>query len=198
MDYQIQSLFADPLYSSSFDITENQTKFIKNLKYDKNELNDLSQNKQILDSPELTSLKTFIEHHLNSYFKNVLGAGDELKPFISQSWVNKAGRGEAHPPHTHSNCNVSGVYYVEVNENDGLMFARRNNLYYKIYPKNINQYNAFNVLVPIKKGLLYLFPSDVFHSVPKNEDNNIRYSLAFNGFAKGKWGSYENLTYLEV
>jgi uncharacterized protein (TIGR02466 family) len=198
MNYEIRSIFPDPLYSSTFEITQEQINFVKNLEYTQNVHNSFSKNKFVLDYPELKSLKNFIELHLNSYYKNILGAGDELKPFITQSWVNRSFQNEFHHPHTHSNCNVSGVFYIEVNEGDRLCFSRRNNLYHKIYPKVINEFNAFELFVPVKNNLLYLFPQDVYHRVPENENNKPRYSLAFNGFAKGKWGDIENLTYLEI
>ena len=45
-------------------------------------------------------------------------------------------------------------------------------------------------------GMLLLFPSYLFHSVPINNTKNIRSSLAFNVVPKSNLGSEENLTEL--
>ena len=36
---------------------------------------------------------------------------------ITGMWANKLKVGESHPPHTHSNNFLSGVYYLEAGEN---------------------------------------------------------------------------------
>ena len=45
-------------------------------------------------------------------------------------------------------------------------------------------------------GLLALFPSYLFHSVPVNESDKVRSSVAFNVVPKNSLGQEENLTEL--
>ena len=51
-----------------------------------------------------------------------------------------------------------------------------------------NIWNSSNWELPTKAGDLILFPSYLTHSVPKNESNEKRISLAFNYFLEGTLG----------
>jgi len=63
------------------------------------------------------------------------------------------------------------------------------------------QYNTFNsatFMLPMKKGELILFQSNLEHSVPTNQSDEERISLSFNTWAKGNLGNKKDLTYLPL
>ena len=57
-------------------------------------------------------------------------------------------------------------------------------------------YNMMNMNVQMEKNDLFLFPSDVSHSIEKNSSNQPRYSIAFNSFVKGQLGQYDHANLL--
>jgi uncharacterized protein (TIGR02466 family) len=107
--------------------------------------------------------------------------------------------------HTHPNSLISGVfYYGEEDENiPAISFHKPvvgTNVSY-LSPKyqsdrRKSQYAWDSFSVNYTPGLLLLFPSYVFHSVPVNKSKLTRKSLAFNVLPKGKIGDEHSLTEL--
>ena len=146
----------------------------------------------------MKQVKIFIEQHLQNYMDQIWNPKDEVKPFLTQSWLNFTNPGESHHPHNHSNAFISGVYYIKTLPTDFLNFDREN-CFIKIYPLNANIYNSPQISIQANQGDLLLFPPNVVHFTNKNETDNLtRISLAFNAFIKGDIGSVENLTYLKI
>ena len=61
-----------------------------------------------------------------------------------------------------------------------------------------NDYNNGMYSVKMSTSELVLFPSNTRHSVPINNNDEIRYSLSFNTFVNSTIGSTDKLTYLNV
>ena len=53
-------------------------------------------------------------------------------------------------------------------------------------------------MLPMKRGELILFPSNLTHSVPTNLGEEERISLSFNTWPKGNMGDIKSLTYLPL
>jgi len=53
-------------------------------------------------------------------------------------------------------------------------------------------------MLPMKRGELILFPSNLTHSVPLNQFEEERISLSFNTWPKGNMGDINSLTYLPL
>ena len=53
-------------------------------------------------------------------------------------------------------------------------------------------------MLPMKRGELILFPSNLSHSVPINQSDEERISLSFNTWPKGNMGDIKSLTYLPL
>ena len=64
--------------------------------------------------------------------------------------------------------------------------------------KEFNHFNSATFMLPMKKGELILFPSNLQHSVPANQSDEERISLSFNTWAKGSLGDEKSLTYLPL
>ena len=107
--------------------------------------------------------------------------------------------------HTHPNSLISGVFYygepapntpaIKFHKMSGGMNV--NQLQAKTKPdKRPSKYAWENFSVNFEPGLLVIFPSYLFHSVPVNESDKIRSSVAFNVVPKSNLGQEENLTEL--
>lgn len=52
--------------------------------------------------------------------------------------------------------------------------------------------------MPVKEGMIIIFPSNLKHSVDKVKEDKTRISLSFNSFVKGSLGDKENLTEVKL
>ena len=71
--------------------------------------NRQSEDTFVLDKPELSNIKAFIESKIHKFVTEIFSSKDQL--IITQSWINKSGKGESHHEHVHPNSMVSGVWY---------------------------------------------------------------------------------------
>ena len=116
---------------------------------------------------------------------------------ITQSWVNRSGKGESHHGHMHPNSIISGVWYPIIDETlPPIQFQRRDPPQIMLQSDKFNNINSETYFLPLKAGELILFPSNLRHSVPANKYDKERVSLSFNTWPKGSMGSIDRLTYL--
>ena len=161
--------------------------------------NRQSKDTFILDNPELKSIRTFIQEKLDYYASKIYNFVDDL--VITQSWLNKNGKGELHHQHHHPNSIISGVWYPVIH--DGLPPIRftkteERDISMTIRKGGFNFFNSHNFNMKLNKGELILFPSYLKHSVPPNQSDEERISLSFNTWSKGSLGQKEHLTYLPL
>ena len=204
LDGEIVQLFAIPLIVSSYkDDYSKELEWIHNVECGiKNEnsnirvkFNRQSTDTFILDRPELVNIRSFIETKIHEYVSVVMQSDDEM--VITQSWLNKNKRGESHHEHVHPNSIISGVWYPQVNkELPPIEFKNKDQRDVMLSVKNYNQFNCSTFLLPLNKGELIIFPSNLQHSVPPNGNDTERISLSFNTWGKGNMGDIQSLTYL--
>ena len=116
---------------------------------------------------------------------------------ITQSWLNRNGKGESHHEHKHPNSMISGVWYPQIHEKlPPIRFKTSEQRDVSFSIERYNHYNSQSFLLPIKVGELILFPSNILHSVPINQSDEERISLSFNTWCKGNLGKEESLTLL--
>tara|TARA_B100000965_G_C19537488_1_gene734063 strand:- start:207 stop:974 length:768 start_codon:yes stop_codon:yes gene_type:complete len=157
--------------------------------------NRQSEDTFILDKPELSRVRQFIELKVKEFVVNIMGSDSEM--VITQSWLNKSGKGESHHEHKHPNSMISGVWYPQIHEKlPPIQFRIGEQRDVSLSIKTFNHFNSAIFLLPMKKGELILFPSNLQHSVPANQSDEERISLSFNTWAKGNLGNKKNLTYL--
>ncbi len=142
----------------------------------------------------LTSLKGKIQNHLNNFTKNCLGTTD-CDFYIKSSWIVKLEKGNYSSSHVHGNSLISGVIYLQSDEQSSLLEFSKDpkyvNLFSSTLEPNIKEYNPFNSNVysaTTRIGSMYLFPSNLSHSVKPHQSNTTRYSLSFDCIAKGIFG----------
>lgn len=151
----------------------------------------------VLDDPMFGVISQFINASLTEYFQEVYRPKNDVVPYVTQSWISYTSTGEHHHKHAHSNSFISGVFYIQTNDNDSICF---HNDGYKALNVETDNYNSFNsdvMYFPVRESMLILFPSSTPHSVDIVGGNDRdRISLAFNTFLKGNIGSKNRLTEL--
>ena len=159
--------------------------------------NRQSEDTFVLDRPELANIRAFIEAKLVKFVKEIMASDDQL--VITQSWLNKAKKGESHHEHVHPNSMVSGVWYPQIHEQlPPIQFRSRNQRDITLSTKTYNTFNSATFMLPMKRGELILFPSNLTHSVPTNQFEEERISLSFNTWPIGNMGDERSLTYLPL
>jgi uncharacterized protein (TIGR02466 family) len=160
-------------------------------------LNRQSNDTFILDKPEMSRVRQFIDIKLKEYVVNIMGSDNEM--IITQSWLNKNGKAESHHEHKHPNSMISGVWYPQIHEKlPPIQFRDSQQRDVSLSIKKYNNFNSTTFMLPMKKGELILFPSNLQHSVPVNSSDEERISLSFNTWAKGNLGNEKHLTYLPL
>jgi len=197
----INGIFPTPVYMSKLDreLTSKELSFIDNTKLDtyNNEGNKTSNENYILNNEEFKSLKEELDARVQDYFNKVISPSNNIKPYITQSWLNYTETNQYHHKHQHPNSLISGVFYINCNEeHDKIKFF--NDKYLSIKPeiKDWNIWNSDTWWFSVKTGDVILFPSSLTHMVETKQGDNTRISLAFNVFIKGTVGNNKNLTEL--
>ena len=124
-----------------------------------------------------TNTIQFIHDSLIEYLLYV-NAQYEVPYFIDASWITKTKKGKFAYEHSHGFSDVSGVYYINTNGEDGnLMFDYIHDSFGNNYI-----FNAMGgkVTAPLENGLLLLWPSNIKHGTQTNSTDNERLSLSFN------------------
>ena len=122
---ELLSLFPTPVLIAQYPVPyEKELEYIRNLPCrrenkggdvgNKIHYNRQSEDTFVLDKPELSNIREFVKSKLFKFAREVMSSKDEV--VITQSWVNKSGKGESHHEHVHPNSIISGVWYPVINE----------------------------------------------------------------------------------
>ena len=201
MEANINGIFPTPIYISKLnrEITDQELLLIDNTKLDvyNNEGNKTSNDNYILNNKEFKELKEELDLRVQDYFNKIICPANNITPYITQSWLNYTEKNQYHHKHEHQNSLVSGVFYINSNEQfDKIKFFNDKYETIKVETKEWNIWNSKSWWFSVKTGDIILFPSSLTHMVETKEGDNTRISLAFNVFIKGKVGNNKNLTEL--
>ena len=99
---------------------------------------------------------------------------------ITESWFTKTLKGQYAPVHMHGDSDISGVYYIDTNGEDGELKMRSP---YEMFVGNyiysmMDRGSEANV--PLRNGQLALWPYILHHSTNPNNTDHERISLSFN------------------
>lgn len=205
MNYSVTPLFAIPLYHASVNISNDLTELINDLDFERMPADngDYTVDKYILERSEFAELKSLIHHHIDNLVYEVLNCHPNTDFEIQNSWINRHQPGDWATSHRHNNSILSGVFYIDVDDNSGYIQFEKDRSYYNLwtdtvsidFSDDLNKLNFFNTeawAITPKKNDLVLFPSLLYHSVSENKSTKVRYSLAFNIFPRGKLGGTLN------
>jgi len=204
----VAPLFSTPLFISQLSQPDSQSiAIVKQAEMHrvKAENGWASNDTRILDLPDMQYLKASILREISAYAFEALGLKRKYQFQITNSWVMKHQKGDFAHPHAHANSLISGVYYVETYENSGAIWFSKNYKDYNLFPAYLDwEFERRDILnadrwpVLPKNGMLVLFPSHLEHSVDPSQADVDRYCIAFNVFVKGKFGSDETFSALEI
>ena len=122
----------------------------------------------------------FVEECVIDYAQE-LGMKAMIPFAITESWFTKTSKGQHAPLHAHGNSDISGVYYLQTNGNDGELVIKN--------PMNCTNNNIIMFLnsmkwgekrMPLKPGLLLLWPAFLEHGTYLNQTPEDRISFSFN------------------
>lgn len=200
---EVLELFPTPLYVGKLDdgVTDAEFEFVNNdalytFSKDNPGENTGTHHNHVLNFPELSRIKNFIQEHLDFYAENIMCVENKIHPTIS--WLNKNKQGTSHYRHYHVNSIISGVFYF-TDEPAPITFHNEKNFSFnplKWDPFRYNQFNSTKSDAQVQKNILLLFPSFVEHSVQPNRSNDPRISLSFNTWIKGDIGNVNSSSYL--
>ena len=169
---------------------------IKNIHYKNYFIDLLNTQKELNNGNSLSNVGGFQSQSLNIIDENikqnlfVKPALEYIKQFnrnykieLANFWINSNNKNDYNLLHSHSECNISGVYYIQATENSGRIVFQNGDLT-KMSSKNQfffddpNFYSRY--FIPVNDYDLILFSSDTFHYVEPNRSNDERISVAFN------------------
>ena len=161
-----KSTLNENVVKKSYDFLQTIIKDFNHKTWDCNIKTSYNITNNILNYPELHSLKMNVLGHIDNFMRlrNTLFYG-----YIDDSWVNVYEKDFYQEPHVHTspvNRFISGVLYL-TEVNSPIWFE----------PLFI-PFNRFNIVPDL--GDILLFNDDLPHSVAKNEKDGLRVSLAFN------------------
>lgn len=113
--------------------------------------------------------------------KESYGIKQELR--LQGFWANINKSDNYNVPHVHPGCVFSGVFYLKAPKDSGdIIFYSpyEDVLEYSDQTRRLSKVFHTNWKIPIKRGLLLLFPSWLKHSVQQSNTDSERISLAFN------------------
>lgn len=100
--------------------------------------------------------------------------------------INKVTKGGTHTKHAHPGSVISGCFYLKCDENSSpLLFSDPRDYYkYVFYNQNTNPERPSSLspdyYVPVKQGLILMWPGWLEHEVPCSTDDSPRITIAFN------------------
>lgn len=196
----IYPLFSTPVYVNN--VGDFPRPDVRALDYSAGAYNFLSStDKNVLDRPAFQSVRGTVMQEIERYARELLHVNKSVEFYVTNSWINIHRRGESAGPHVHHNSLISGVLYLKVNDTSGDLVFHRNLLSLVPFPPaldldmdSFNLYNCKSWGHKPKTNDICLFPSVVMHSVDPNDSDEERWSLAFNVFARGEFGSMHKLS----
>tara|TARA_R110000751_G_scaffold190403_1_gene296214 strand:- start:701 stop:1318 length:618 start_codon:yes stop_codon:yes gene_type:complete len=147
---------------------------------------------------KLPKMYDFCNATLQHYVKDILKVNPKIDFYITQSWINYNPKESFHHAHFHPNSLLSGVLAIQNDSNIPLMLDRPHatkifdNLLAIYDYSELNEFNSPKMSFSLPTGSLILFPSKIFHDVPKNDTSEDRITLAFNTFIRGDIGGPED------
>jgi len=196
--------FISAIGVSKIELSDSTVSLIKSLEYRRVENNNgyISNNLNLLEGDMFLDIKKEILDNTNHYLTNILKISDGYELNITTSWANKHAPGDFSQEHNHVNSIISGILFVDVDENSGknIFYNPQQNLglSLELNYQEFNQFNSNFIETQPGTGDLFLFPSSLKHSVTKNLSDQDRYTIAFNIFLNGTYGSHERSLSLTI
>ena len=206
--FKVYQLFPISVYENNIHIDDDTKKFIISQEYERmfSGNGDFTVNKYLLDTPECVNLKKQIMQECENFTRKYLKAKDNVSFYMQNSWAVKHNKGDFGQIHEHANSLLSGVLYLETdNESGDISFHKPGGYTNLFHPSTMilfdeyETHNSDNYRIVPKNGNILLFPSHLNHSIRENKSDIVRYSLAFNFHIEGELYSKDSqIDYLKI
>ena len=179
----VKSFDCFPTTIHSFSLKIDHEPMIANLRFSEEE-------DQLFLLPNFKPLVDGVIESTTQILKKLKYEYDKIE--ITNMWANKMQNGDVHPPHTHSNNFLSGVYYLKSNNTAPIQFFDPRPSASVLQPRNTpNQYNSSMVRFDSIEGSGLIFPSWLQHWVPSPQEQRI--SVSWNILLRGNYGEQGTL-----
>ena len=190
----VDLMFSKPIYGKTVNIDTkkivsmlNESDFMTAGSITDSNASSISNSLYVLDEERFKFLKDELMKEFYLFINEIMHYSNKFE--ITTSWFTKTIKNESSAFHNHNNCMLSGILYLQTDENTGKIgFQNFNDKRYKLVPDEHTVTNSDAIYYIPNDGLLLLFPSEVHHKVEKNESDIERYSLAFNLMPTGLIG----------
>lgn len=110
------------------------------------------------------------------------------KPYIFEIWLNTYEHSHYQEPHTHLPGFYSAIHYVKFDplEHESTHFSNPHSAIYSFMfdgnfmDERLNPHLQETTNLCVEEGDLIIFPSNLKHSVPKNDSKELRMTVSFN------------------
>lgn len=119
-------------------------------------------------------------------FLDMQGYDASRVPWRPYVFANSFREGSSHPRHLHSQCTISGIYYLDTPAGSSNIVFTPNQPFkdffdYMFFIKDAsNWYSLSRVEYAPYPGLLLMWPAWLYHEVPPNQSQEPRTSIVFN------------------
>ena len=181
----IQNLYPTPIYSAkvgNFDEIQHEmfgalkkTEFEMNPCWSSHYLSDIWFKLNVVKEHQMNVFVEELSKHIVNYCQYLNYNGNCQ---IAESWFSLFKKGNYGHIHHHGATDISGVYYIKTNGEDG-------NLFFETPNPHLGTSKLFSNLTPRheykpEEGNLMLFPGWLMHGIQTNTTDNERISLSFN------------------
>lgn len=193
----IHNLFPTPIYHENIGPMDQIAEaFVKNAEYPHEAAGHWhTDDKYILSKPPLKKIKSKIKEHVDIFTHEYLQISKKVDFEIQNSWGNRHIAGQWNSQHWHSNCVISGVYYMNVDDLSGPITFSKPHTHMNLFGPMIrfdldcefddNEYFRDSFTIYPKTGDILMFPSHMQHYVSPSQSRSTRYTIAFNLFPRG-------------
>ena len=162
--------------------------------------NSLTTDTYVLNQSGLHTIREEILKHAHTYLNYVYHPGENVGVRITQSWLNVTQKGQSHHEHNHTNSFISGVLYIQTQEDDEIEFQNPRCILEELQIESVKweRYNSRVWSIFPNTMDLLLFPSTLRHRVPIKPQEGHRVSLSFNTFLTGSIGGAQGCNELNL
>ena len=178
---ELQHIFATPLFATRILMPDWDASLYE---WKQNKSNRISLQQNVLDMPELESLRRSIDRNLRVFWRDFMTATCQAELAIQQSWVNVTDTGGSHHRHWHTNSMYSGVVFW-CDHSAHIEFINPRYPQLDFDTSTSHESNSAVWRVEPKLGLMLIFPSYLEHQVDSNSSGGERVSLSFNTWPQG-------------
>ena len=208
MERGVAPIFPLPIFLDEA-LDDEYVKIQKELTSVKNELkfNDTGRNMILNNNPfgsnflihkKCDNTINLIRNTVDKFLKSLYGDCDGNKLLknnwdIEESWMTKTIKGRCARQHNHGLADISGVYYLDTNGNDGNLVLCNIHNQLECNMLLYDLISCGDVKMPLKNGMIFLWPGQIKHYTLENETDHERVSVSFNIFLNRKDIDYSGM-----